>query len=150
MPTMPTAQAFEQLNAAEALLQDSAALKLTNDQIARFTALRTRLTGLNSDLSVRYDSAYRHLQASLPTSKDSGQKPVERGDREEQFRDLQTMTAIAEEMLERRPQYVAECLAVVDAAQHNRAKKTLDKQTDELRKLVPKRDEPRRERFSRE
>lgn len=143
LPTFATAKELEKFNAADALIQEQRKLKLTEAQITQLTSLRATLYEKNADLLVRYDSVRREYKP--PASLSDARGPADPGalpSQEEmaKLRDqMLLMMSIGEQLMERRPDQVATCVALVDDSQRDRATKVLDEQTKELRKQIPER-----------
>ena len=143
MPKFATAKELERFNAADALLNDQKKLKLTEPQIAQLTTLRASLFEKNADILVRYDSVRRNFKPPAALTDNRG--PVDESSmpsQEEMMKlgeQMRAMMTLAEELLARRPEQVAACLAMVDDTQRERATKVLEDQTNELRKQVPER-----------
>jgi hypothetical protein len=143
MPKFATAKELEKFNAADALLNDQRKLKLTPEQIEKMTALRATLYEKNSDLLVRYDSVRREFKP--PTSLTDPRGPADENSMpsQEEMAKLREqmllMMSIGEQMMERRPDDVASCLALVDDSQKDRATNVLKDQTEEMRKAIPER-----------
>ena len=143
IPKFATAKELEKFNAADALLQDQRKLRLTEAQTAQLTTLRASLYEKNADLLVRYDSVRRNYRP--PASLTDARGPADEGSLpgpEEMalLRDqMLLMMSVGEQLIQRRPEQVAACLALVDDSQRERATKVLDDQTGELRKQIPER-----------
>jgi hypothetical protein len=143
LPPFATAKELEKFNAADALLQDQRKLKLTESQIAQLTSMRATLYEKNADLLVRYDSVRRDYRppASLTDTRgpaDAGALPSQ--EEMAKLRDqMLLMMTIGEQLMDRRAAQIAECIALVDESQRERATKVLDEQTKELRKQIPER-----------
>ncbi|MCC7055291.1 MAG: hypothetical protein IT355_18610 [Gemmatimonadaceae bacterium] len=149
LPKFATAKELERFNAADALLQDARKLKLTEEQVAQLTTLRATLYERNADLLVRYDSVRRdyHPPRSLenPNQGGGGEPPSQEemmhlGDQ------MRAMMAVAEQLMLRRPEQIALCLALVDESQREKANKVLEDQTDDLKDAVPQRPQNGRRR----
>jgi hypothetical protein len=143
LPKFATAKELERFNAADALLNDQRKLKLTEAQVTQLTSLRATLFERNSDLLVRYDSVRKNYNPPValtdprgPASEGAMPSPAEMAVLREQ---MLLMMAVADQLMERRPDNVAACLALVDDSQKERATKVLTEQTEELRKQVPER-----------
>jgi hypothetical protein len=149
LPKFATAKELERFNAADALLRETNKLKLTEPQVTQLTALRATLYERNADLLVRYDSVRRdyHPPKSLENPQQGGggeqPSPQEMSRLGEQMR---SMMAVAEQLMERRPEQIASCLALVDESQRDKANKVLEDQTDDLKKAVPQRQQNGRRR----
>ena len=141
LPKFATAKELEKFNAADALLQDQRKLRLTEAQTTQLTMLRASLYEKNADLLVRYDSVRRKYKP--PASLTDARGPADEGSLpgpEEMalLRDqMLLMMSVGEQLIQRRPEQVAACLALVDDSQRERATKVLDDQTGELRKQIP-------------
>lgn len=141
IPKFATTKELESFNGAEALLQDTRRLKLTEPQVAQLNSLRGTLYERNADLMVRYDSVRRSFkipkELESPSQNDgampSQQELAALGEQ------MRFMVTIAEQLMARRPEQVAQCLALVDDTQRERATKMLEDQTNELKKAVPAR-----------
>ena len=143
IPKFATAKELEKFNAADALLQDQRKLKLTETQVARLTALRSQLFEKNADILVRYDSVRRNYNPPAALTDPRG--PADEGslpspEEMTRLRDqMLLMMSLGEQLLDRRPEQVAACLALVDDSQRERATKVLEDQTSDLRKQIPER-----------
>jgi hypothetical protein len=141
MPKFATAKELERFNAAEAVLNDRKKLKLTDQQVEQLTALRATLYEKNADLLVRYDSVRRNFNP--PKALTDARGPVDEGSMpsQEELAKLReqmlAMSAIGEQMMQRRPDNMDACLALVDETQKDRARKVLDDQTDDMKKALP-------------
>lgn len=147
LPKFATAKELERFNAADALLREANKLKLTEDQVTQLTALRATLYERNSDLLVRYDSVRRdyHPPKELENpSQSSGGTPPTQEEMAHLGEQMRSMMGVAEQLVARRPEQVAQCLALVDESQRERASKVLEDQTDDLKKAVPQRQDRRR------
>ena len=145
LPKFATAKELERFNAADALLNESRKLKLTDTQVEQLTSLRATLFEQNARLLVRYDSVRRDFK--VPKALDgspsgaSAQPPT----REEMMAlsdQMKVMMDVADELVARRAEQVTVCLALLDDSQKGRAADVLKDQGGELRKQVPER--PRR------
>lgn len=143
IPKFATAKELEKFNAADALLTDQRKLKLSDSQVTQLTSLRASLYEKNADLLVRYDSVRRNFKppAALTDTRGPVDEASMPGQQEMiQLRDqMLLMMTIGEQLIERRPEQVTACLALVDEAQRERATKVLEDQTNELRKQIPER-----------
>ena len=141
LPKFATTKELETFNPAEALLKDAQKLKLSEEQTAQIGALRATLYERNADLMVRYDSVRRVYR--VPKSLESpGQSDGTLPSQEEMSAlgvQMRFMVSIAEQLMARRPEQVALCLALVDDSQRDRARKVIEDQTDDLKKAVPQR-----------
>lgn len=143
IPKFATAKELEKFNAADAVLQDQRKLKLTEAQVAQLTTLRSQLFEKNADILVRYDSVRRNYKPPAALTDPRG--PADEGsmpspEEMSQLRDqMLLMMSLGEQLLDRRPEQVAACLALVDDSQRERATKVLDDQTSDLRKQIPER-----------
>ena len=143
IPKFATAKELEKFNAADALLQDQRKLKLTEAQVAQITTLRSQLFEKNADILVRYDSVRRNFKP--PTALTDPRGPADEGsmpspEEMTQLRDqMLLMMSLGEQLLDRRSEQVAACLALVDDSQRERATKVLEDQTSDLRKQIPER-----------
>lgn len=146
LPKFATAKELERFNAADALLTDQKKLKLTETQVTALTSLRATLYEKNADLLVRYDSVRRNYKPPAALTDTRG--PVDEASMPSQtemvaLRDqMLLMMSLGEQLMERRTEQVASCIALVDDTQKDRATKMLEDQTDELRKQVPERPSP--------
>ncbi|MBC7841471.1 MAG: hypothetical protein H7099_04135 [Gemmatimonadaceae bacterium] len=146
LPKFATAKELERFNAADALLLDQKKLKLTEAQVTALTSLRATLYEKNAELLVRYDSVRRNYKPPAALTDTRG--PADEASMPSQtemvaLRDqMLLMMSLGEQLMERRPEQVASCLALVDDAQKDRATKVLEDQTDELRKQIPERPSP--------
>ena len=146
LPKFATAKELERYNAADALLNDQKKLKLTEPQIAALTALRATLFEKNADLLVRYDSVRRNYKPPAALTDTRGPAdPASMPSQTEMvaLRDqMLLMMSLGDQLMERRPDQVASCLALVDDSQKDRATKVLEDQTSDLRKQIPERPSP--------
>ena len=150
LPKFATAKELERFNAADALLRETNKLKLTEAQVAQLTTLRAQLYERNADLLVRYDSVRRdyHPPKSLenPAQASGSEAPPSREEMALLGEQMRAMMGVAEQLMERRPEQVAACLAMLDEGQRDRATKVLEDQTDDLKKAVPQRPQNGRSR----
>ncbi len=146
LPKFATTNELQTFNAAEALLKESKKLKLTDEQTTALTALRGTLYERNADLMVRYDSVRRVYKVPKELenpAQSSGAMPSQ----EEMSAlgvQMRFMVSVAELLMDRRAEQVAQCLALMDDSQRDRARKVLEDQTDDMKKAVPQR--PRQDR----
>jgi hypothetical protein len=139
LPKFATTNEMQTFNAADALLKDAGKLKLTEAQVTALTSLRGALYERNADLMVRYDSVRRNFKIpkalESPNQSDgtmpSQQEMAALGEQ------MRFMVNIAEQIAARRPEQIAQCLAVLDPSQHDRANKVLADQSDDLKKATP-------------
>ena len=143
MPKFATAKELEKFNAADAVLQDQRKLRLTEVQVAQLTSLRATLFEKNADILARYDSVRRNFKP--PASLTDARGPADEASLPSQAEMVQLrdqmllMMSLGEQLVDRRPEQIAACLALVDDSQRERATKVLDDQTGELRKQIPER-----------
>jgi len=140
LPKFATAKELEKFNAAEALLQDTRRLRLTEPQVAQLTALRARIYERNADVLVRYDAIRRDYRppAALTGQGSSASAPPPTQEEMMQLGDqMRAMMAIGDQLLAQRQEQVTEALALMDDTQRDRARKVLDDQTDDARRAVP-------------
>ena len=143
LPKFGTAKEIERFNAADALLQDQRKLQLSEAQVTQLTALRATLYEKNADILVRYDSVRRDYKP--PVSLTDPRGPAAEGSlpSQEEIAKLREqmllMMTLGEQLMDRRGEQIAACLALVDDSQRDRATKVLDDQTRELRKQIPER-----------
>ncbi|MDZ7631996.1 MAG: hypothetical protein U5K74_11800 [Gemmatimonadaceae bacterium] len=144
LPKFATTNELQSFNAAEALLKEGRKLKLTDEQTTQLTALRATLYERNADLMVRYDSVRRNykIPKELENPNMSGGAMPSPEEMSALGVQMRFMVSIAEQLMQRRPEQVAACLALVDDSQRDRARKLLDDQTDDLKKAVPQRPNP--------
>jgi hypothetical protein len=141
LPKFATTNELQSFNAADALLKESKKLKLTDEQTAALTAMRATLYERNADLMVRYDSVRRvyKVPKELENPAQSGGAMPSQEEMSALGVQMRFMVSIAELLMERRADQVAQCLALVDDSQRDRARKVLEDQTDDLKKAVPQR-----------
>jgi len=142
LPKFATAKELERYNAADAVLTEGRKLRLTDEQVTQLTTLRATLFEQNARLLVRYDSVRRDFR--VPKALDGTQSgaSAEPPSREEMMAlsdQMKVMMEVADELVARRPQQIAACLALLDDAQKGRAANVLKDQGGELRKQVPER-----------
>ena len=143
LPKFGTAKELERFNAADALLQDQRKLKLSEAQVTQLTSLRATLYEKNADILVRYDSVRRDYKPPVALTDPRG--PAAEGSlpSQEELAKLREqmllMMTLGEQLMDRRGEQLAACLALVDDSQRDRATKVLDDQTSELRKQIPER-----------
>lgn len=145
LPKFATAKELERFNAADAVLNESRKLKLTEAQVAQFTALRATMFEQNARLLVRYDSVRRDFKVPKALDGTPSGASAEPPSREEMMAlsdQMKVMMDVADELVARRPEQVAACLALLDDSQKGRAADVLKDQSGDLRKQVPER--PRR------
>lgn len=139
IPKFATTNELQAFNAADAVLKDAGKLKLTEAQVNQLTALRGTLYERNADLIVRYDSVRRTFkipkELENPAQSD-GSMPSQQ-EMQALGEQMRFMVNIADQLMNRRPEQVAQCLALVDDAQRSRATKVLADQTDDLKKATP-------------
>lgn len=145
LPKFATTKELETFNPADALLRDAQKLKLTESQSEQITALRATLYERNADLMVRYDSVRRvyRVPKSLESPGQSDGTLPSQAELSALGVQMRFMVSIAEQLMARRPDQVALCLALVDESQRDRARKVIADQTDDLKKAVPQRPEQR-------
>lgn len=141
LPKFATTNELQGFNAAEALLKDPRKLKLTEEQTTQLSALRATLYEGNADLMVRYDSVRRNFRIpkELEAPNMNGGAMPSQEEMAALGEQMRFMMSIAEQLMERRPEQVAACLALVEASQRKGAAKLLDEQTEQLKKAVPTR-----------
>lgn len=148
LPKFATAKELERFNAADALLGERKKLNLTDEQVAQLTELRAKLFEANADVLVRYDAVRRDYKvpAALEPNASASAQPPSREELAALGERMRAMAAIGDELMARRPEQVAACLALVDETQKKSATKVLKDQTDDLRKQVPElpKEPPRR------
>jgi hypothetical protein len=146
IPKFATTNELQSFNAADALLKESKKLKLTEEQTTALTALRATLYERNADLMVRYDSVRRvyKVPKELENPAQAGGAMPSQEELAALGVQMRFMVSIAEQLMERRPEQVTQCLALVDESQRDRARKVLEDQTDDMKKAVPQR--PRQDR----
>lgn len=141
LPKFATAKELERFNAAEAVLNERRKLKLTDQQVEQLTTLRATLYEKNADLLVRYDSVRRNFNPPKSLTDGSGASGASAMPSPEEMEKLReqmiAMSAIAGQLLQRRPDNMDACLALVDDTQKDRARRVLDDQTDDMKKAVP-------------
>ena len=139
IPKFATTNELQAFNAADALLKDAGKLKLTEEQATQLTALRGTLYERNADLIVRYDSVRRTFKIPKELENPSQSDGSMPSQQEMQIlgEQMRFMVNIAEQLAQRRPEQVAQCLALVDDTQRGRATKVLEDQTDDLKKATP-------------
>jgi hypothetical protein len=145
IPKFATTNELQAFNAAEAVLKDAGKLKLTDDQVTQLTALRGTLYERNADLIARYDSVRRNFKIPKELeypSQGSGTMPTQQ-EMQALGEQMRFMVNITDQLLLRRPEQVAQCLALVDDSQRSRATKVLEEQTDDLKKATPRMPERR-------
>lgn len=141
LPKFATTNELQSFNAAEALLKESKKLKLTDEQATALTALRATLYERNADLMVRYDSVRRvyKVPKELENPAQSGGAMPSQEALSALGVQMRFMVSISEQLMQRRAEQVASCLALVDDSQRDRANKVLEDQTDDMKKAVPQR-----------
>lgn len=141
LPKFATTNELQSFNAAEALLKEAKKLKLTDEQTTALTALRATLYERNADLMVRYDSVRRvyKVPKELENPAMSGGAMPSQEEMSALGVQMRFMVTIAEQLMQRRPEQVASCLALVDDSQRDRANKVLEDQTNDMKKAVPQR-----------
>lgn len=136
-----TAKELERFNAADALLNDHKKLKLTDPQVEQLTSLRASLFEKNADLLVRYDSVRRNFNPPKSLTDASGPSDATAMPSQEEMEKLReqmmAMSAIGDQLLQRRADNMDACLALMDDTQKDRARKVLDDQTDDMKKVLP-------------
>lgn len=141
LPKFATTNELQSFNAAEALLKDAGKLKLSEAQVAQLTSLRATLYERNADLMVRYDSVRRNFK--IPKALENPSQNESSMPSQEEMaalgEQMRFMVSIHEQLLQRRPEQVAQCLALVDEGQRDRASKVLEDQTNDLKKAAPER-----------
>jgi hypothetical protein len=140
IPKFATTNELQSLNAAEALLKDAEKLKLTEAQVSQLSALRGTLYERNADLIARYDSVRRNFKVpkELENASSSGGALPSQEELQALGVQMRFMVNITDQLIQRRPEQVAECLALVDDSQRGRATKVLNDQTDDLKKATPR------------
>ncbi len=140
LPKFATAKELEKFNAAEALLQDTRKLKLSEPQVAQLTTMRAQLYEQNASLLVRYDSVRRNYRppAAL-TGQGNGANGVPPTQEEMVLLgdQMRAMMEIGDLLMAQRQTQVTAALALMDDSQRDRARKVLDDQTNDVRKAVP-------------
>lgn len=141
LPRFATAKELERFNAAEALLNDRKKLKLTDPQVEQLTTLRATLFEKNADLLVRYDSVRRNFNPPKALTDNSGPSDASAMPSQEEMAKLReqmmAMAAVGDQLLRRRADNMEVCLALVDDTQKDRARRVLDDQTDDMKKVLP-------------
>jgi hypothetical protein len=139
LPVFPKTKEIEAYNAAAMLLEKSTKLALSPAEVAALTVVRDSLFTLNADILARYDAIRREY--TPPKQPNVGDDPSAKQLTQEQITLLRTqmrqMARIGAELVSRRAADEAMCLAAVGPAAQGDAKKLLEKQTKELRKLLP-------------
>ena len=142
LPKFATAKELERFNAADAVLTEARKLKLTEEQVTQLTTLRATLFEQNARLLVRYDSVRRDFKVPKAldgTPSGASAEPPSREELTALSDQMKVMMDVADELVARRPEQVAACLALLDDSQKGRATDVLKDQGGELRKQVPER-----------
>ncbi len=141
LPKFATAKELERFNAADAVLNDRKKLKLTDPQVEQLTTLRATLFEKNADLLVRYDSVRRNFNPPKALTEPNGPSDASAMPSQEEMGKLRdqmlAMSAVGEQLLQRRADNMEACLALVDETQKERARRVLDDQTDDMKKVLP-------------